>query len=530
MGGPALAEGFRFEGFQFDRAGGYLLRENGLGEAEPLPLGSRATALLALLLERQGKLVTKDEIFASVWPGMAVEEANLTMQISALRRVLDQGRDRGSCIQTIAGRGYRFVAPVSRAAPSAPVIENPLPPALALPDKPSIAVLPFANLSGDTEQEYFSDGMVEEIITALSRTRSFFVIARQSSFTYKGKTVDVKQVGRELGVRYLLEGSVRKAGQRVRIAARLIDAVNGAHIWAERFDGALDDIFELQDEITEAVTIAVAPAIADAELHRAMRKLPGNLDAWAAYQRGLWHMGRASAEDYELAESFFQQAVALDPTFGGGYRGLAFVRFQEAAVFQTRGLHEAQSSAEALARHAIALDGADAELHSSLGQALWARGELEGMAAEAEQALALSPNLALAHGVLGAALLFSGRPKEGLAALQTCNRLNPRDYATLPLRLNQIALGLYFCREYEAAVQAAKKGIRSYPNFPLTYRWLAAALGELGRIEEAKETLKAAIAIAPASFDMYVRNRVSWMRPEDHAHMLEGLRKAGWKG
>jgi adenylate cyclase len=164
-----------------------------------------------------------------------------------------------------------------------------------------------------------------------------------------------------------------------------------------------------------------------------------------------------------------------------------------------------------------------------LGQALWARGELEGMLAEAERALAISPNLALAHGVLGAALLFSGQPREGLAALQICNRLDPRDCATLPLRLNQVAIGLYFSREYEAAVEAAKRGIRSYPEFPLTYRWLAAALGELGRTQEAKKALDRAVAIAPASFDMYVRRRVAWMRPEDHTHMLEGLRKAGWE-
>jgi adenylate cyclase len=403
-------------------------------------------------------------------------------------------------------------------------------PSLALPNKPSVAVLAFANMSSDPEQDFLSYGIAEDIITSLSRYPSLFVIARNSCFTYTGRAVDVRQVGRELGVRYVLEGSMRKLGNRVRVTAQLVEAESGRHLWANRYDRNLADIFALQDEITEAVTIAIAPAIADAELQRAMRKPPGNLDAWAAYQRGLWHLGKVSAEDYALAKVFFQQAIALDPPFGGGYRGLAFAQFQEAAVFQARGLHEAQISAEALARRAVALDGADAESRSCLGQALWARGELEGMLAEAEQALAISPNLALAHGVRAAALLFSGKPQEGLAALQTCNRLDPRDYATLPLRLNQVALGLYFSREYEAAIQAAKKGIRAYPNFPLTYRWLAAALGELGHTEEAKEALKAAIAIAPASFDMYVRGRVPWMRPEDHAHMLEGLRKAGWEG
>jgi adenylate cyclase len=395
--------------------------------------------------------------------------------------------------------------------------------ALPLPDKPSIAVLPFQNMSGDPEQELFADGIAEDIITALSRYPSLFVIARNSSFTYKGRSVDVKQVGPELGVRYVLEGSLRKSGSRIRVTAQLVEAETGRHVWAERHDRDLGDIFAVQDEITEAVTIAVAPTIADAELQRAMRKPPESLDTWAAYQRGLWHLHKANPEDNTLAEKFFRQAVALDPSFAGGYCGLA--RGQgRAADFQGRGLPEALSSAEALARRALALDGADAEARSVLANALYRRGDYEGGLAEAERALAISPNLAEAHGVMGAALIFSGRLKEGLAALERSIRLDPHGSA---IRLNQIALGLYFSREYDAAIVAARRAIRSVPDFPNTYRWLAAALGQLGRVEEAKEALEKAMAIAPASFDMYVHRRVPWMRPEDHAHMLEGLHKAG---
>ncbi len=394
---------------------------------------------------------------------------------------------------------------------------------LPIPDKPSIAVLPFGNMCGDPEQEFFADGIAEDIITVLSRYPSLFVIARKSCFTYKGRSVDVKQVGRELGVRYVLEGSLRKAGNRIRVTAQLVEAVTGKHVWADRYDRNLVDIFALQDEIAEAVTIAVAPAIADAELHRAMRKPPGSLDAWAAYQRGLWHSGKANAEDNALAEKFFQQAVDLDPSFAGGYKGLSRAQGQ-AADFQGLGLPEALRSAEVLARRAVALDGADAEARSRLANALYRRGDYEGGLAEAEQALTISPNLADAHGERGATLIFSGRLKEGLAALERCIRLDPRRSAA---RLNQIALGLYLSREYEAAVEAAKRAIRSYPDYPNTYRWLAAALGQLGRIEEAKEALEKAIALAPAAFDMYVSGRPPWIRPEDHAHMLEGLRKSG---
>jgi adenylate cyclase len=402
-------------------------------------------------------------------------------------------------------------------------------PSLPLPDKPSIAVLAFANMSGNSEQEFISYGIAEDIITALSQYPSLFVISRNSCLSFNGPTVNVKQVGRALGVRYVLAGSLRKADDRLRINAQLIDAESGRHVWANHYDRNLPDIFVLQDEISEAVTTAIAPVIAGAEQQRAIRRRPENLDAWAAYQRGLWHLGRVTASDYALAQEFFQEAIVQDPTFGGGYRGIAFARFQEAAVFQTRSLPEAQISAETLARRAVALDGMDAEAYSCLGQALWARGELDGMLVEAKRALTISPNLALAHGVLGAALVFSGQPLEGIEALQISNRLDPRDYATLPLRLNQIALALYFSGEYEAAMNAAKTGIQSYPDFPLTYRWLAASLGQLGRSVEANKALERAMAIAPASFDMYVSHRVPWMRPEDHAHMLEGLRKAGWE-
>ena len=402
-------------------------------------------------------------------------------------------------------------------------------PPLALPDKPSVAVLPFTNMSGDPEQEFVSDGIAEDVITALSRYPSLFVIARNSSFTYRGRAVDVKQVGRELGVRYVLEGSVRKAGNRIRVTAQLVEAGTGNHVWANRYDRDLADIFAVQDEITEAVTIAIAPAIADAELQRAVRKPPDSLDAWAAYQRGLWHLSEANPDDNTIAQRFFQQAIDLDPTFAGGYSGLALAQLQAAAVYQKLGLLEAQSSAEALSRRAVALDGADAEARSCLGWALQARGELQGALAEIERALGMSPNLAVAHGQRGATLIFAGRPKEGLAAVQTSIRLDPRDPFSA-IRLLHIACGLYFSREYEEAIEAAKQLIRSYPDFPMIYRWPAAALGQLGRTAEAKEALDQAVSLAPAAFDMYVRNRVPWFRPEDHAHLVEGLRKAGWEG
>jgi adenylate cyclase len=242
---------------------------------------------------------------------------------------------------------------------------------VALPGKPSIAVLSFQNMTSDPEQEFFSDGIAEDIITALSRYPSLFVIARNSSFTYKGKAVDVKEVGRDLGVRYVLEGSVRKAANRLRITAQLIEAETGNHVWAERYDRDRADFFVVQDEITNAVTVAIGPAINDAERQRSLRKPPDSLDAWAAYQHGLWHLTKFDAEHNALAEQFFRQAIELDPAFVGGYKGLARALNAAATTLYNRDMNETQSEIEALARQAVALDQADAELMQVSAKLCW---------------------------------------------------------------------------------------------------------------------------------------------------------------
>jgi len=305
---------------------------------------------------------------------------------------------------------------------------------------------------------------------------------------------------------------------------QLLEAETGNHVWASRYDRNLADIFAVQDEITEAVTIAAAPAIAEPELRRAMRKPPGSLDAWAAYQRGLWHLSKFGANDYALAQRFFQEAVNLDPNFAGGYTGLAYA--QRRLEFR-RGTLETESVE--LARRAVALDGNDAEARVCLGFMLLWQGDHEGALVGSEAALALSPNLASAHGLLGSVLNWSNRHEEGRAALEKSIRLDPRD-PNLATRFNAVTVSFYLAGEYVAAIEAARRSIRSYPDGENDYRWLAAALGQVGRIEEAREALEKAIAIAPASFDRYARTRVPWHRPEHHAHMLEGLRKAGWQG
>jgi adenylate cyclase len=354
---------------------------------------------------------------------------------------------------------------------------------------------------------------VGRTITALSRYPSLFVIARNSCFTYKGRAVEIRQVGRELGVRYILEGSLRKSGSRIRVTAQLIETESGNHVWGERYDRDLADIFAVQDEISEAVAIAIAPAIAGAERQRAMRRPPNSLDAWAAYQRGLWHLEKESVENRAAAETFFQRAVDLDPNFVGSHCGLAVSLAVGAAIYGLGNLSESLDFAERSARRAVALDGADAEARVSLVHILRIRGDGDGAEAEAERALALSPNLASAHTLLGAVLIFSGRQRAGIEIMERSIRLDPRDPRAAG-RLLMLTIGFYFAREYETAVEYARDPIRSYPEYPLTHRWLAAALGQLDRPAEAKSALAAAKAVVPTSFEMYVRNRMPWFRPQ----------------
>jgi adenylate cyclase len=397
-----------------------------------------------------------------------------------------------------------------------------------LPERPSIAVLPFQNMSGDPEQEYFADGIAEDIITMLSRSQSLFVIARNSSFTYKGRAVHVKHIARELGVRYVLEGSVRRAGNRVRITAQLIDAITGNHMWGERYDRDPADVFAVQDEITEAIVIAIEPAVAQMEWHRAVRKPPESLGAWEAYQRGRWHMGGISAADNQAAKTFFGRAISLDPNFAAAHAELAIAIFQGTALYQKMSVAEALSELLPATQRALTLDPLCPAGHVSMGLGRFWQGDHEGTLAAARQAIAISPNYAVAHHVFGLALIFSGRPREALGPIRRAIRLDPRD-PLRALRLSQIANAHYFLREYAAAIEVAKEALRSYPDHPWAHRWLAAALGQANRLDEAKQALQRAIALAPKQFDMFARQRAPWFRVEDYEHMLEGLRKAGWE-
>jgi TolB-like protein len=382
------ADVFLFEAFRLDRRAGALFRRDDKGAAVPVPIGSRGLAVLAILMARHGDLVSKEEIMDTVWPGTAVAENNLTVQISALRRVLDHGRAGGSCIQTIAGRGYRFAGAVSRASPAA---------TRSLPDKPSIAVLPFTNMSGDPDQEYFADGMVEEIITALSRVRWLFVIARNSAFTYKGQAIDVKRVGRELGVRYVLEGSVRKARGRMRITAQLIEAETGAHLWADRFDGSLEDVFELQDKVAISVAGVIEPALHAAEIRRSAERPTHDLTAYDFYLQALPHCFSFERERITLALGLIERAIERDPRYGPA---LALAAFCHVHLEVNGWADDPETNARIgidLAQRALQAAGDDPYVLGNVAFVLAHLGQdIDVSVSLVDRALTLNPNFALA--------------------------------------------------------------------------------------------------------------------------------------
>ena len=385
-------------------------------------------------------------------------------------------------------------------------------------------MLPFHNMSGDPEQEYFADGIVEDIITALSRIRWLFVIARNSTFTYKGQAVDVKQVSRELGVRYVLEGSVRKGGNRVRITAQLIDAISGAHVWAERYDRDLSDIFAVQDEITASVAGVIEPALAEAEQQRVLRKPPERLDAWEAYQRGLWHFNKYAPEENQTAHDFFRRAIALDPNFAPGHYGYALALQWDIWHFSERPFSEVQGIPREEARIAVSLDDKDAMAHAVLAHMMMWGSEWEAAIAEARTALALNPNSAFVISMLGCVLGFGGYHDEALDRLQQAMRASPHDPLTwlwtMWTRGHTIFLAEVRCRVGDLAPACSPASGKSPSHNRIWPRPLP-----ISGVSTKRAMFSGALVSQTSQLRRY-RQRPPWQRPEDYALRIEGLRLA----
>jgi TolB-like protein/tetratricopeptide (TPR) repeat protein len=396
-----------------------------------------------------------------------------------------------------------------------------------LPEKPSIAVLPFENLSGDRDQEYFADGVVEEIITALSRFRQLFVIARNSSFTYKGRLVDVKQVGRELGVRYVLEGSVRKAGNKVRITGQLIDTSTSGHLWADRFEGGLEDIFDLQDRVTASVVGAIAPRLEQAEIERSKRKPTDSLDAYDYYLRGMASLLRWTKDANNEALAMFQKAIDLDPNFASAYAMAARCYPQRLASgwAADRALEIAEASR--LARRAAELGGDDAVALSTAGFALgYVVGEIEEGGALIDRALVLNANLAWAWYFSGWARVWFGEPEVAIEHLARAQRLSPHDPHAFNMR-SATAYAHFIAGRYGEALSWAEAALSERSDHSSAIRVFAASCGMVGLFEKAAKAMARLRELDPSLRLSNLRDVIPLRKPEHFARLAEGLRKAG---
>lgn len=485
-----MAKILAFGPFRLDADAGILLHG-----AEPTPLGRRAVALVALLTERAGALVSKEALIEAAWPGLVVEDSNLTVQIAAVRHVFDDLAGSADWIETLPRRGYRYVGPAVTAThqdQTTGVLASPI---LTLPDKPSIAVLPFSNLSGDTDQDYVIDGIVDDIITGLSRISWLFVIARNSTFTYKGRMVDVKQIGRDLGVRYVLEGSVRKAPERVRITAQLIDAFTGAHVWAERYDHRSDDIFALQDEIALSVVGAIAPSLRRAETNRVKRKRPESLDAYDLVLRAQPDVDSGMPEQVTKALALLERSIAIEPFYALAHGNAAMCHH---CLFLRAGLQEADRAASILHARSAILYGQDDALALTWAGFSIGMDEHDRAAAFAalEAALAISPSSALTY-ILGSVILgWGGEAERAIEWSERGVRLSPFDswnWAAFDAQ----ALGHFHRGHYEEAARAAYRSIQANPAHSIPYMQLAAALARIGRLDEARAAAARVLELHP---------------------------------
>jgi TolB-like protein/Flp pilus assembly protein TadD len=495
-------------------------------------LTPRAAAVLELLVEQAPQLVTKEEFVARVWDGKAVGDEALTSCIQELRRALNDDARQPRYIETRHRRGYRLVAPVARraAAPSKAMAETTPPP---LPERPSIAVLPFQNMSGDPEQEYFADGISIDIITELTRFRSLFVIARNSSFSYKSKpTTDVRQVGKELGVRYVLEGSIRKSSNRVRVTGQLIDTLTGNNVWAERYDRVLEDIFAVQEELTRAIVVAIAPRVETMEQLKATRRRPGNLSAYEMTLRATAHAWEGNEKaDRSLLELSIQeakQALAIDPDCVRALQILASIHNGRLVLQMTDGREHTFREGMSAATRAIELDGTDAFGYAARGAILLNSGQLDRYSdalSDARRAYEMNPNDTMVLRTLASVETATGESERAIERLHRITRLNPRD-SHGHMTYSVLAFASFAAKQYAEGIHWASRALNDMPRYFPAYGSLAACLVGLGEIDKAKAAFETGQNLAPEYFRIRTDGMSVYARAEDRKRSVTFLRIA----
>ena len=513
---------YRFEAFTLDTGRRELWRGGATVALEP-----QVFDVLEYLIRNRHRVVSKDDLFASVWSGRAVTDATLSTRLNGARTAIGDSGKVQRLIRTLPHRGFRWIGVVDEKAADLPIDtggEHPLP-ALSLPDKPSIAVLPLQSMSEDPEQHHFADGLTEDIITGLSRLKWLFVIARGASAIYKERAVDLRQVGRELGVRYLVDGSVRKSGGRVRITARLVDAGSGSQLWADRYDRDLVDMLAVQDEITESVLATIEPRLYVAESSRARRQHPASLDAWSYFAQAVTLLDDPTRDNLATMRVFLHNATRIEPTYARAHALLGFVTAAE-SVFGWADPAEAVAAAWESASAAVRVDGDEPWAHLALGYVHRQRGEVDLAIAEYRRALALNPSFAFAHAHLGFALCGVGRTAEALAHADAAERLSPYG---LVAGLNDMvrAMAAFIDGRYEDGIEFARTAIREGRGDVNVRRHLVANLAAAGRLAEAR----AALADLRRSVPTLSANALEFMtcfwRRSDTARYIDAFRAAG---
>ena len=537
-----IALNFRFGDYELDSVQ-QELRHHGAA----VPIEPQVFDVLAYLVQHRTRIVSKDELFETVWRGRMVSDSTLSSRISAARRVIGDDGNQQALIRTQHKRGFRFVGEVKEAdvapashepaahdnketisvdapalAPAA-VPSDPLP----LPSKPSIAVLPFQNMSGDPEQEYFADGLTDDIITGLSQQQWFFVIARNSSFAYKDEAIDVRQVASQLGVRYVLEGSVRKSASRVRVTGQLIDATLGNHLWAERYDRELSDIFELQDEITKRVIGSVSPQILLAEAARVRRKSPQSVDAWDLVMQALPHMWSMTTEDHRRAQDLLLEALTLDPEYAHASALLGWIYVSMFNLDTGKPIHEFTERALDAGTRAVELDDQEPWGHLVLGLAHSRRRHPETGLMHLSKAIELNPSFALGHAGLGYGLAVGGQPERGLEALEEAHRLSPRDPFLATYAPTVRYMALFALARYAETIDVCRETIAVHPHHAGAWRLMTVSLALLGKTDEARTAFARTLALQPDLSMAHVETNTVYANPEDRARFAEGVRKAG---
>ena len=510
-------------------------------DGEIRPIEPKVFSLLAFLIENRHRVVSKDDMIEVVWNGRIVSDAALSSAISAARSAVGDDGKAQALIRTVARRGFRFVAEIesggapdhgaeggdglpTRSLGARDVVEGrPVP----LLHKPTLAVLPFENMSDAQDQEYLANGITEDIITALSRNRWLLVLSRNATVSFRDHGQSPEQIAKELHADYLVDGSVRRAHDRIRITVQLIDGSSGGNVWAEKYDRSINDVFELQDEITETVAARLEPELAAAERHRARHKPPQNLDAWDHYLLGLAQFYTFEKAGNEKAQALFRKAIELDPEFAQAYARLAYSLVLGMVYFDTEPSGSILDEALDTARKALGLDDQDAVAYYTLGRVHLARGEYQQAIRELETSLQLNPCLAVTYCGLGDALTYSGRLDDAIAQFENAIKLSPHD----PYRwgfYSYRALAHLFSGDYEAAVEWAERAVQT-PNAQYwSHAHLAAALGYLDRPEETESAVDELLKRKPDFSCTFAANHLFYIKDERQIDTyVSGLRRAG---